>query len=448
MALYVHFSLVKEQHLAGFSEYWERWSLFLAYSFVSVVYFQYSNLYKSQHAVNKKGTQLVIFKSIGVLTVGFIFLQFLLHDFKIESRGFYIEFFLICIVAFIGLRKYALKPFSGSPFFRDKVIIIGAGKKGRDLLKTLNQNIQLYDVMGFLDDKLTGSIVGGVKVLGKISDLENLKKEQEIDYVILGIDKIERKRFFEIFDFLNQSKIDFFISSKYLKELNERLDIDVHDQLGMIKFCVSAENKAIRYMKRFFDFALSSISLILLSPLFMFLAFCIKFTSKGPVIYKQLRIGKDGKTFEFYKFRSMTVGSDQDQNRKEKIQDFIRGGELSGDSTKLVNESRVTSIGQVIRKHSLDELPQLFNVIKGDMSMVGPRPCIVPEWEVYEDWQKMRYDGLPGCTGVWQVNGRSEVSFEDTVLMDIFYNRNFTVWMDFHLLLKTIPVVLTGRGGK
>ncbi|OFY62829.1 MAG: hypothetical protein A3H98_02485 [Bacteroidetes bacterium RIFCSPLOWO2_02_FULL_36_8] len=180
-------------------------------------------------------------------------------------------------------------------------------------------------------------------------------------------------------------------------------------------------------------------------PFYLLTALVIKLTSRGPVIYQQVRIGKKGKPFNFLKFRSMYMNSDNDAERKQTMQEFIKGNE-GFSNKKIVNQKRITPIGKILRKYNLDELPQLFNVIKGDMSLVGPRPCITAEWKVYEDWQRLRLNTIPGCTGVWQVTGKGEVDFEETVLMDIFYNQNFSPWLDLKIILRTIPAMLLGKG--
>jgi undecaprenyl-phosphate galactose phosphotransferase len=198
-----------------------------------------------------------------------------------------------------------------------------------------------------------------------------------------------------------------------------------------------------------FDIVLAGLGIVVLSPVFIILGIIIKLDSPGPVFYSQVRIGKNGKHFKFYKFRSMIVGSDQDETRKVKVAKLIRGEfwDRSG-STKIVDESKITNVGKFIRRTSLDELPQLFNVIFGDMSLVGPRPCLPYEWEHYEDWQKKRLACMPGCTGVWQVSGRNAISFNDMVIMDFYYIQNASLFLDLQLILKTIPVMVFGKGGK
>jgi len=191
------------------------------------------------------------------------------------------------------------------------------------------------------------------------------------------------------------------------------------------------------------------ISIFILSPLLLLTAVAIKIDSRGPVLFKQKRVGKDGNEFTFYKFRSMFIGSDRDEHRKEELREFIRDAGTPGNgSTKIVDESKITRVGRFIRKTSIDELPQLLNVLKGEMSLVGPRPCLPYEWENYAVWHKRRLSVTPGCTGVWQVLGRSEVGFRDMVILDLFYAYNVSFHLDVWLILKTIPVMLFGTGGK
>ena len=202
--------------------------------------------------------------------------------------------------------------------------------------------------------------------------------------------------------------------------------------------------------KRILDIILSSFALLILSPLFLFIAIGIKLSSKGPVIFKQKRIGKGGSSFNFYKFRSMHLGN-SDSTHKEYVQNFIKKKiHQQGDDLqvyKITDDPRIFKFGKFIRKTSLDEFPQFFNVLKGDMSLVGPRPCLDYEWECYEKWHKNRLNILPGCTGLWQALGRSSVSFEEMVILDLYYISNMTLWLDLRIVLQTIPVIFLGKGG-
>jgi exopolysaccharide biosynthesis polyprenyl glycosylphosphotransferase len=201
--------------------------------------------------------------------------------------------------------------------------------------------------------------------------------------------------------------------------------------------------------KRAFDFTCASVAMLLLLPFFTFLAFLVKRSSSGPVFFTQERVGKDGKPFKFYKFRTMIHNSD-DAIHRQFASMFISGGideDESDDSFKMTDDPRVTGIGSWLRRTSLDELPQVLNILKGEMSFVGPRPPITYEIEQYQPRHHERLRVVPGLTGLWQVSGRSSVSFEEMVRLDIHYINNWSFFEDIKIIFKTIPVVFKGTGG-
>jgi exopolysaccharide biosynthesis polyprenyl glycosylphosphotransferase len=206
-------------------------------------------------------------------------------------------------------------------------------------------------------------------------------------------------------------------------------------------------------LKRVFDLVATSVILVVVSPLMLLIALLVKYGSSGPVLFVQERLGRDGKPFKFYKFRSMEHNSD-DAIHRQFVAMFIGGDEggcaesNAGDKVfKMKQDPRVTPIGSLLRKTSLDELPQLFNILKGEMSLVGPRPPIAYEIENYLPWHMERLKAVPGLTGLWQVSGRSSVSFEEMVRLDVRYINQWSPWLDFVILAKTVPVVLRGTGG-
>ncbi len=420
----------------------------LIYSILTIYYYQYSNMYKIHNIFRGTHHAFLILKSVVFVVLGFIIFHFLFFHIRLNSRGFFAIWFLCLSILTIITRLTFVKLISANPLVTDKVVIIGAGFKGRRLQRILKHKIKFKDVVGFLDDSPADNVIDGVPVLGKISDAAKIYDEYRVNYFVLSIDNIKRERFFEIFKEFQSNKLPLYISSKYLRTLHEKLNLDRLEEFGMVRFNSQLNNKLLIYIKRVFDIFFSLFFILLFSPVLIFIPLIIMITSKGGVVYKQIRIGKNGQPFYFYKFRSMYVNSDKDKRRKSNMESFIKGEFLSYDvSTKIVNQSSITPIGKFIRKYSLDELPQLFNVLMGDMSLVGPRPCVVSEWRIYEKWQKYRLDFVPGCTGVWQVCGRSEVNFEESVLMDIYYNQNHSIWFDFKIMLKTISVVFTGKGG-
>ncbi|MFQ5601394.1 MAG: sugar transferase [Candidatus Krumholzibacteriia bacterium] len=230
-------------------------------------------------------------------------------------------------------------------------------------------------------------------------------------------------------------------------------------------------NRASLLFKQVLDYAMSGAFLLLTSPLFLVIAALIKITSPGPIFFVQERVGQGGRKFRFYKFRTMKHNSD-DSVHREFSRNFIRGdGSESGSNGngrrrwngngtglagtapetedkvyKLTRDPRVTVVGQFLRRTSLDELPQLFNVLRGEMSMVGPRPPVVYELEHYLEWHKRRLAAKPGITGLWQVSGRSSVPFDEMVLLDLYYIENRTTAMDLGIMVKTLPVMVKGDG--
>ena len=188
-------------------------------------------------------------------------------------------------------------------------------------------------------------------------------------------------------------------------------------------------------IKRLIDIICSFVGILVLSPLFIIIAIIIKFTSKGPVFFSQKRVGRNGKEFDMYKFRSMVVNAEE---LKEKL---AAQNEMSGPMFKMKDDPRVTKVGKFIRKTSLDELPQLWNVLKGDMSLVGPRPSLPKEVAQFEDWMYKRLEVKPGLTCYWQVSGRNNIDFEDWMKLDIRYVEEKNLWIDIKLIFKTVFVL-------
>jgi exopolysaccharide biosynthesis polyprenyl glycosylphosphotransferase len=193
-------------------------------------------------------------------------------------------------------------------------------------------------------------------------------------------------------------------------------------------------------LKRTIDIVVSLVGLILFFPLFVVIAIAIRIDSPGPVVFRQIRVGKDEQLFACYKFRSMHQGAEREQET------LMARNEADGVFFKIRNDPRVTPVGRFLRRSSLDELPQLVNVLAGHMSVVGPRPA--PPWEVqrYQPWHKRRLEVAPGITGLWQVSGRSELTFDEMVLLDLYYIENWSPAMDLQIMLRTLPKVIVGEG--
>jgi exopolysaccharide biosynthesis polyprenyl glycosylphosphotransferase len=194
------------------------------------------------------------------------------------------------------------------------------------------------------------------------------------------------------------------------------------------------------FIKRWFDAVFAFLALVVLAPFLALIAVAIKLDSRGPVFFCQERVGMNGRTFRFYKFRSMVDGADRMKKQLSKL------NELDGPVFKISNDPRMTKIGKFIRKTSLDELPQLFNVLRGEMSLVGPRPPLPNEVEEYEQWQRRKLDVLPGMTCLWQISGRNMIGFREWMRLDIEYVENCSFGLDIKILLRTIPAVISRKG--
>jgi exopolysaccharide biosynthesis polyprenyl glycosylphosphotransferase len=213
----------------------------------------------------------------------------------------------------------------------------------------------------------------------------------------------------------------------------------VHE-ISLLTFSTTPESEDLLLLKRVVDFVMALVFLVALSPLFLILAFLIKLTSRGPALYRQTRCGLGGRKFTVYKFRSMRADADLLRDELAAL------NEMDGPVFKIKNDPRCTAVGSLMRKFSLDELPQLMNILKGDMAFVGPRPPLPEEVEKYERWQRRRLRMQPGLTCLWALEGRNKLNFKRWMELDLEYIDNWSPSLDWKIILKTIPVVLLGRG--
>lgn len=219
-------------------------------------------------------------------------------------------------------------------------------------------------------------------------------------------------------------------------DIAKQIKIEKKKKLELISKEQVSSKKGYLFTKRLVDIVWSLLGLIVLLPIFLVVAVLIKLDDpKGPVIFKQARVGKDEKEFSMFKFRSMC------SDAEEKLKELLEHNEIEGAMFKIKGDPRITKVGKFIRKTSIDELPQLFNVLKGDMSLVGPRPPLPREVEEYTDYDKQRLLVVPGCTGLWQVSGRNNLSFHQMVELDLKYIRENSIWKDIKLIFKTVGVM-------
>ncbi len=445
-SLTMHFIEVKRE------DYYTAFFLISILLLILFLIYDLNNLYNIQVILIRSAHTTAIIKSYFYLSVIIIPFSIIFTD-----AGFYRTTFLITIFLLIFiLLSYLLRveilsrifSFLKKNGFRIKVLIVGDGKPGRILAAKLDfENSPGISIIGFLDNQKTigENIINGIKVLGRYDDVHRIVHEYHADEIIIAIDTQDYEELLGKIDFCKEEKITVKITSDLFNIIPQKIYTEKYADISVID--VSHSFKYWIILKRLFDLIASISGVILFSPLFIIIALLVKLSSKGPVIYSQIRIGKYGKPFKFFKFRTMSVYGEDDKERREKMLRFMKSNDSDSSDMKIKSDWRITKIGRLLRKTSLDEIPQLFNVIKGDMSLVGPRPCLVYEFENYDSWQKRRLNVLPGCTGIWQVIGRSSVSFKDSVVLDLYYVNNISPWMDLQLLLKTVPVMLFGKGG-
>ena len=333
-----------------------------------------------------------------------------------------------------------------------RMLIVGAGKTGTRLAtRVATRNPLGLHLTGFLDDELPVGMeaIPGFNVLGRIEDVPRIVEEEDIDEIVVCVENEPDIPYLEMLDRCAQTRAMVLVAAQQFAVIPQRTHQEVYGDMPVFGVMNTPPYLGRPAFKQAGDMLVASLMALFLAPVLIGIALVIKLDSRGPVFFKQIRIGKGGRPFAFFKFRSMYVGSDVDKAREEKLKAFIQEGKADEAGTsKIVDDRKVTPIGRWIRRTSLDELPQLFNVIRGDMSLVGPRPCLPYEWNNYSEWHKKRLSVTPGCTGVWQVLGRSRVSFRDMVLLGLYYVHNMSFTMDVWLLLKTVPVMLLGTGGK
>jgi exopolysaccharide biosynthesis polyprenyl glycosylphosphotransferase len=448
---------------------------FVALLFVLI--FRYRGLYSLP--MGRFAEAVRVAQGATIALIGTLALTFFYRGYS-YSRATVLMFFPLVIASVVGARSLyraygtALR---AHPAARRNLLIVGFGAVGRYLGRQLIEQPCFYEVKGFLDDdaaKAQASLAGR-SVLGTTADLERVVREQQIEEVIIAIPSAHRERVMEVVGACMRLKLRWRVVPDLYGVRLERLSIDHVGALPLVGLRgpgIVGHNWAL---KRAFDLGVALLTILLTAPLWLLLAAAVKLTSRGPVLHRQQRIGLKGRPFTFLKFRSMRSGADAGLHR-DYTSDWIYGktgkaegpaprslgaaalgslgpGEEEGAGAgldrpgvhKMTNDPRVTAVGRFLRRTSLDELPQLWNVVRGEMSLVGPRPPLPYEVERYTEWHKRRLDVLPGITGLWQVSGRNALSFEEMVRLDIEYIETWSLERDVKILLKTVPAVLFGR---
>lgn len=427
---------------------------FLTYSillysmpFLWLVIFAINGLYAKENLLGGTEEYSKVFRSAGtgfllIVIAGFLGpTLFIARGWLLMAWGF--TFLFVAGARFLLRRVvYALRR---QGFFLTPAVIVGANQEGRwlaeQLLKWETSGLHL---VGFVDKKtpVTFPLFHDLVSLGTVEQLGEVIERYDVGEVILASSAISTRDYLlEIFRKYGVSdKVNIRMSSGLYEILTTGLTVNEFAYVPLVYVNKVRLTGSDTIMKFMLDYVLAIVSLLLLSPFLLFAAIMVKRSSPGPIIHKRLVMGLNGKQFHAYKFRTMVTNGD------EVLAQYPELKEELARNHKLKNDPRVTKIGAFLRKFSLDELPQLFNVLKREMSLVGPRMISPEEVSMYKQFDMNLLTVLPGMTGVWQVSGRSDVSYEERVRLDMYYIRNWSIWLDLQILFQTIPAVIKRRG--
>jgi exopolysaccharide biosynthesis polyprenyl glycosylphosphotransferase len=363
------------------------------------------------------------------------------------SRGWLLIYFSLSVFTIISYRfafrrlVYRLRQ---RGLFLKRSLIVGANQEGQAMAEQFRSVPTAgVHVVGFVDDTIIQSaVVNGLPVFGNSKSLKTLVEEQEIEQLIIAPTSLSREALLDIYRTFssNGSGVEVRLSPGLFEVLTTGATVQ---EVGFVPL-VSLNRLRITgidaFLKSAFDYVGAAVGLILLLPFLLLIALLVKLDSPGPALHRRRVLGVGGQTFEALKFRTMRVDADEYlKQHPELAEELERNG-------KLKDDPRVTRLGRFLRKASIDELPQLINVLKGQMSLVGPRMISPPEWAKFGKWKHNLLTVKPGITGQWQVSGRSELSYEDRVRLDMHYIRNYTIWLDMQVLFNTFGAVLRGSG--
>jgi exopolysaccharide biosynthesis polyprenyl glycosylphosphotransferase len=346
-------------------------------------------------------------------------------------------------IAYVGLARWAYEKVTGvllrAAGYRRRAVLVGSGKHIEDVAHAISGEVHSpVEMVGFIS--LNPRPDNGLRSLGAIEDLAEILDAHRVQEVIIADPDFPEDRAVELVDQCHRRGVAVRIAPSTMEILVHRAEFVPGTSVPLFELRPPVFDGFDYVAKRTFDFLGALLLIFLLSPLLLAIAVAVFVSSRGPVLYRSIRPGIGGEPFACFKFRTMHSDADQSQADLESL------NEATGPLFKIRDDPRMTRVGGLLRRYSLDELPQLFNVLTGQMSLVGPRPLPQRDFEQLEEWHKKRYLVLPGITGLWQVSGRSELDFDDLVRLDFLYLERWSVGLDLAILLKTVPAVLSRRG--
>lgn len=423
--------------------------------FICFIVFNAFSLYESKRSTRIINTVLLCVKVVIVSQSIIIFiLYFLFHVIAISRIFLFLNaaillFLLITskIIIYKSLRFYRARDYNTK-----NVVIVGTDGMTSDLIQAIQSNPDTgYRILGCLciheDGALADSVINEVKIIGSIAHYKSFLMDNTVDELIFATHPLNKvPNIIEVIRFTEELGVNVRILPDFqlhrIMYTPETAKIELRQFLGLPTISISSTpaNESGMLIKSLLDYTGAVLGIILLLPLFFVIALLIKIGSPGPIIYKQERCGLYGRRFNVLKFRTMVINADEIKK------DLIDQNEMAGPVFKIKDDPRITRIGKLLRKTSFDELPQLFNVLQGHMSLVGPRPPIPEEVEEYQHWQRRRLSMKPGITCIWQVSGRNNIDFDTWMKMDLQYIDTWSLLLDFKIMFLTVKEVLSFNG--
>ena len=408
------------------------WLPFVA--LVTVLIFAQAGLYKHREARAGMGRVFGSLTLVAVLALAFgVGIGHEFTTFGLAPTA------VITATIFVALLRGSYETVSGELLrragVRRRVVLVGAGRELRSLREKLGSarsGID-YDYLGSVTPDDLPDRLGGFR------DLPSVLEGGGVDEVIVAGDMRDRQ-LLRIVETAHRAGVQVLVAPSVTELLIQRAEYVPGQGVPLFEFRPPVFAGSDWFVKRTFDYVVATAVIVIGSPLWLLIALAVKLTSRGPVFYSDRRIGVNEREFGMLKFRTMYEDADAHVGELE------QANEAEGALFKIRRDPRVTPVGRVLRRLSIDEVPQVLNVLRGEMSLVGPRPLPIRDYALLSAWHRKRYLVLPGMTGLWQISGRSNLGFDDLVRLDFYYLENWSIWMDISVLLKTIPAVISGRG--
>jgi exopolysaccharide biosynthesis polyprenyl glycosylphosphotransferase len=415
---------------------WDQWLPFLV--LVTVLVFWRSGLYASRERRATAGSVVSSLLLVTVITLAFAVGTGYQH----ATYGLYATAFVLAVVVVGGMRacyELVTRDVWRIAGVRRRAVLLGSAERLVDLRRALGlgrSGIE-YDFLGALT---TNGAIDGMPHLGTVGDLPDVLRQLHPDELIVSGVDLDDDEFLDLVDRAHRSGVKVRLAPTTVDLLTQRAEYVPGQGVPLFELRPPVFAGLDWTVKRMFDIVVSCLLVAIAAPAWILAALAVKLDSPGPVFYRDRRVGLGEREFGMFKFRSMYVDARDLQPGLES------SNEASGPLFKIKDDPRVTRVGRFMRRYSIDELPQVLNVLRGEMSLVGPRPLPLRDYVQLEDWHRKRYLVLPGMTGLWQVSGRIELTFDDLVRLDFYYLENWSIWLDISILAKTLPAVLARRG--